>query len=98
MTTFAIQNNANNIDMNTRTITGEKTTTSFRLNSDLVKRLRSMARRNNRSLNNFVETILYDVAYNEPNEDTIEAINEARSGKMMDRFDMAELDAMISAL
>lgn len=98
MTTFAIQNNANNIDMNTQTITNEKTTTSFRLNSDLVERLRTMARRNNRSLNNFVETILYDVAYNEPNEETIEAINEARSGKMMDRFDMAELDAMISAL
>ena len=98
MTTFAIQNNANAIIMNTQTITSKKTTTSFRLNSDLVERLRSMARRNNRSLNNFVETILYDVAYNEPNEETIEAINEARSGKKMDRFDMAELDAMISAL
>lgn len=96
--TFAIQNNANGIDMNTQTITSKKTTTSFRLNSDLVERLRSMARRNNRSLNNFVETILYDVAYNEPNEETIEAINEARSGKIMDRFDMAELDEMISAL
>ena len=84
--------------MNTQTITSEKTTTSFRLNSDLVERLRSMARRNNRSLNNFVETILYDVAYNEPNEETKAAINEARSGKKMDRFDMAELDAMISAL
>ena len=38
--------------MNTQTITNEKTTTSFRLNSDLVERLRTMARRNNRSLNN----------------------------------------------
>ena len=85
-------------NMNAQAITNEKTTTSFRLNSDLVERLRSMARRNNRSLNNFVETILFDVAYNEPNDETIEAINEARSGKKMDRFDMAELDAMISAL
>lgn len=78
--------------MNTQAITREKVTTSFRLNSELVERLRSMARRNNRSLNNFVETILFDVAYNEPNEETIDAINEARSGKKMDRFDMAELD------
>ena len=85
-------------NMNAQAITNEKTTTSFRLNSDLVERLRSMARRNNRSLNNFVGTILFDVAYNEPNDETIEAINEARSGKKMDRFDMAELDAMISAL
>ena len=75
--------------MNTQTITSEKTTTSFRLNRDLVERLRSMARRNNRSLNNFVVTVLYDVAYNEPNEETIEAINEARSGKKMDRFEYA---------
>lgn len=78
--------------MNTQAITREKVTTSFRLNSELVERLRSMARRNNRSLNNFVETILFDVAYNEPNEETIDAINEARSGKKMDRFDIAELD------
>ena len=78
--------------MNTQAITREKVTTSFRLNSELVERLRSMARRNNRSLNNFVETILFDVAYNEPNEETIDAINEARSVKKMDRFDMAELD------
>lgn len=85
-------------NMNAQAITNEKTTTSFRLNSDLVERLRSMTRRNNRSLNNFVGTILFDVAYNEPNDETIEAINEARSGKKMDRFDMAELDAMISAL
>lgn len=85
-------------NMNAQAITNEKTTTSFRLNSNLVERLRSMARRNNRSLNNFVGTILFDVAYNEPNGETIEAINEARSGKKMDRFDMAELDAMISAL
>lgn len=68
-------------NMNAQAITNEKTTTSFRLNNNLVERLRYMARRNNRSLNNFVETILFDVAYNEPNGETIEAINEARSGK-----------------
>lgn len=84
--------------MNTIPITSNKTTTSFRLNSDLVARLRVLASRNNRSLNNFVETVLYDVAFHEPNEETLDAINEARSGKKMDRFDMAELDSMISSL
>ncbi len=84
--------------MSTTTLTSEKTSTSFRLNSDLLARLRSLARRNNRSLNNYVETILFDAAYNEPNDETIEAIEEARSGKRMDRFNMAELDSMISAL
>lgn len=84
--------------MNATTLTTEKTTTSFRLNSDLLEKLRSLAKRNNRSLNNYVETILFDAAYFEPNEETIEAIEEARSGKKMDRFDMAELDSMISKL
>ena len=84
--------------MNTTAIPSAKTTTSFRLNAELVERLRSLAKRNDRSLNNYIETILFDFAYSEPNEETIEAINEARSGKMLDRFDMAELDNMISKL
>jgi predicted transcriptional regulator len=84
--------------MNTASISSTKTTTSFRLNAELVQRLRSLAKRNNRSLNNYIETILFDFAYSEPNDETIEAINEARSGKRLDRFDMAELDNMISKL
>lgn len=40
----------------------------FRLNVDLIDRLKEMARREHRSLNNFVECILLDVTYNEPNE------------------------------
>lgn len=46
----------------------------FRLNVDLIDRLKEMARREHRSLNNFVECILLDVAYNEPNEVTKAAI------------------------
>lgn len=46
----------------------------FRLNVDLIDRLKEMARREHRSLNNFVECILLDIAYNEPNEVTKAAI------------------------
>ena len=84
--------------MNTTTITPNKTTTSFRLDSQLLERLRILARRNNRSLNNYVETVLFDVAYHEPNEETIEAINEVRSGKKLDSFNRDELEKMIAAL
>ena len=84
--------------MNTTVITPNKTTTSFRLDSQLLERLRTLARRNNRSLNNYVETVLFDVAYHEPNEETIEAINEARSGKKLDSFNRDELEKMIEAL
>ena len=84
--------------MNTTAITSNKTTTSFRLDSQLLERLRALARRNNRSLNNYVETVLFDVAYHEPNEETIEAINEVRSGKKLDSFNRDELEKMIAAL
>ena len=41
--------------------------TAFRLSTDLLDRLRLAAKKQNRSLNNFVESILMDVVYNEPN-------------------------------
>ena len=58
-----------------------KKATMFRLDIDLIERLKELARREHRSLNNFVECALLDVAYNEPNADTIAAINEARTGQ-----------------
>ena len=39
-----------------------------------------MAKREHRSINNFVECLLYDVVYNEPNEITKAAMEEAKSG------------------
>jgi len=75
-----------------------KVTTSFRLDSVLLERLRTMAKRSNRSLNNYVETVLLDFAYNEPNEETAEALKEAVSNKHLDKFDMSELEKMIEAL
>ena len=74
----------------------EKKATMFRLNSDLVDRLKEMAKREHRSLNNFVECILLDVAYNEPNEATKSAIEEARSGKLHNEppLDLSSIEAM----
>ena len=59
-----------------------KKQTAFRLNSDLLDALKNAAKREHRSLNNFVECILMDVMYAEPNEETRAAIEEARSGKL----------------
>lgn len=44
-----------------------KKLTAFRLNADLVARLKVLAKKDNRSLNNYVENVLMSVAYNEPN-------------------------------
>lgn len=47
---------------------------SFRLSVDLIERLKFLAKRQNRSLNNYVETLLLDAAYHEPNAETLAAI------------------------
>ena len=74
----------------------QKKATMFRLSIDLIDRLKEMAKREHRSLNNFVECILLDVAYNEPNDVTKAAIEEARSGKLRDvqPVDTSSVDAM----
>lgn len=74
--------------------------TMFRLPADLVDRLKDMARREHRSLNNFVECVLLDVVYNEPNETTRAAIAEAKSGQLRDvpPVDTSSVDAMFKSL
>lgn len=78
----------------------QKKATMFRLNVDLIERLKELARREHRSLNNFVECVLLDVAYNEPNEVTKAAIEEARSGKLRDvrPVDTSSVDAMFKSV
>ena len=78
----------------------QKKATMFRLNVNLIERLKEMARREHRSLNNFVECILLDVAYNEPNQLTKDAIEEARSGKLRDAspIDTSSVEAMFKSM
>ena len=54
---------------------------SFRLKADLMERLRMGAKASNRSLNNFVESVLLDAMYHEPNDTTKAGIAQARSNK-----------------
>lgn len=54
---------------------------SFRLRADLLERLKNNAVRENRTLNNYVESVLLDYIFNEPNETTKAAIREAMSGR-----------------
>ena len=55
-----------------------------------------MAKRQNRSLNNFVETLLLDAAYHEPNAETLAAMKEAESGALRDvpAIDSSSIEAM----
>lgn len=69
---------------------------SFRLSVELIERLKLLAKRQNRSLNNYVETVLLDAAYHEPNEETIAAMMEAQSGKLSATpvLDLSSIEAM----
>ncbi len=69
---------------------------SFRLPVELIDRLKQLAKRQNRSLNNYVETVLLDVAYHEPNAETLSAMKEAESGALdnVPSLDMSSIEAM----
>lgn len=69
---------------------------SFRLSVDLIERLRRLAKRENRSLNNYVETVLLNAAYREPNEETLAAMKEAQSGSLRNStpIDLSSIEAM----
>lgn len=72
--------------------------TSFRLREDLLQILQEQAKKANRSLNNFVESTLMDAVYSEPNEETIAATEEARSGKSAGTIDVSSFDAFMKSL
>ena len=75
-----------------------KKQTAFRLDSNLLEVLRNAAKREHRSLNNFVETLLMEVMYTEPNEDTKSAIEEACSGKSAGTIDTSSFEAFMKSV
>ena len=53
--------------------------TSLLLRADLLEDMKKAAERENRTLNNFIENLLLNYFYSEPNEITKAAIEEAMS-------------------
>ena len=61
------------------TISATKKSTSLRLNSNLFAHIEKLAKKENRSLNNFIETTLFDaLEFREPNAVTASGIEESR--------------------
>ncbi|WP_304588801.1 toxin-antitoxin system protein [uncultured Duncaniella sp.] len=69
---------------------------SFRLSVELIDRLKQLAKRQNRSLNNYVETVLLDAAYHDPNATTLAAMKEVKSGSLRNEpaLDLSSIEAM----
>lgn len=72
--------------------------TTLRLNTNLVERLKKAAKRENRSLNNYIESVLMDVMYNEPNETTKMALAEVERGEYAGVVDMTSIETMINSI
>ncbi len=59
-----------------------KKSTSLRLNSGLYAYIEKLAKKENRSINNYIETLLFDaVDYHEPNKETKLAMKEIEKEK-----------------
>ncbi|MDE7127477.1 MAG: type II toxin-antitoxin system HicB family antitoxin [Bacteroidales bacterium] len=75
-----------------------RTQTAFRLSTELLKRLKTEARKQNRSLNNFVESVLMDAVYRTPNAQTMAAVKEVREDKNLETINLDNLEGFIESL
>lgn len=78
----------------------QKKIITFSLRVDLIERLKDMAKQEHCSLDNLVESILFEAAYNEPNEITKAALEEAISGKLRTKppIDTSSVEAMFKSI
>lgn len=76
----------------------EKKAHVFRLPAYLLERLKELAQKDRRSLNNYVECLLLDAVYREPNAETIEALEEAKAGKLEGPIDTSSVEAMLKSM
>ena len=73
-----------------------KVQTAFRLDKELIERIKEKAKAQKRSLNNYVEYLLYKDVGDIPNESTEAALEEARLGKNLESID--DLDDLLHRL
>jgi hypothetical protein len=60
--------------------------------------LREAAERENRSLNNYVESVLMDAVFSNPNKLTLAAMKEARENRDLETLDANNLESVIASL
>lgn len=75
-----------------------KKITSLRLDLGLYSYIERLAKKENRSINNFIETVLANaVDFETPNEETLEAMREIReNGSSLKRYDSVK--SLLNAL
>ncbi len=76
----------------------EKKAHVFRLPTYLLDKLKELAAKDRRSLNNYDEGILLDAVYHEPNEITKVAMAEAKAGKLGGPIDTSSVETMLKSM
>lgn len=80
------------------TVAVDRKQTAFRLRTDLLDRLKVAAKKENRSLNNFVESVLLDAVYREPNEETLTAMKDAKENGNLETLDLDNFEKYVELL
>ena len=92
--------NTNYSSMNTTVASTRRSPMAFRFRNDLVDVIKNEAKRENRSLNNYLENLLinyFNVDEKIPNATTIAAMEEARAGKHAGVVDMSSFEAFMKS-
>lgn len=72
--------------------------TSFRLNENLISSLKKEARAHNRSLNNYVESLLMAAMASRPNPVTLAAMKEAETNPNLETVSAADFMNFVDSL
>lgn len=80
------------------TVAVDRKQTAFRLRTDLLDRLKVAAKKENRSLNNYVESVLLDAVYREPNEQTLAAMKDAKENGNLETLDLDNFEKYVESL
>ena len=80
------------------TIAVDRKQTAFRLRTALLDRLKVAAKKENRSLNNYVESVFLDAVYREPNEETLAAMKDAKENGNLETLDLDNFEKYVDSL
>lgn len=83
---------------NMNTVAFDRKQTAFRLRTDLLDRLKVAAKKENRSLNNYVESVLMDAVYREPNEETLAAMKDVKENGNLETLDLDNFEKYVESL
>lgn len=77
---------------------GLKEATSIRIDAGILEQIKREAKADNRSLSNYLETLLYRLGYRPYNEDTFLACQDARNGKSVGVVDTSSKESILSSI